>query len=242
MIADEFVLNERKGVLIVCEGISGSGKSEGVTRLAEYFRNKKYPVAFFEWNSNRAIRRMINLLHKMKVLAPTVYSILQWLSFSIDYLLKIIPVLHRNYVVIVDRYVYTGLTRDKVNRSNRILGKIISILCRKPDMLLFYDTGLHICYERIKSRGKTLFHPNQAIHRNNLLKNKELYYLKKLLYQYYKLLKEPKLQQASNIIFIKEIGEDVCNRVNSYIIQKSNIIDRTMEINPNESICYRDRY
>jgi dTMP kinase len=244
MVIEEFVMNKHKGILIVCEGISGSGKSEGVNRLVDYFQTKKYPVAFFEWNSNRVIRRTIFLFQSMKILSPTVYSILQWLSFLIDYFMRITPFLRRNYVVIVDRYVYTGLTRDIVNNSNRILGKFISHLSRKPDMILFYDTGLHICYERIKSRGKVLFHPNQAIHRNNLLKNKELYYLKKLLYQYHKLLEEPKLQKSSNIIFIKEIGVDICNRVNSYIIQKFSLItnDRTMEINPNESICYRDRY
>lgn len=242
MVLEEFVFNKRKGILIVCEGISGSGKSEGVNRLVEYFHNKKYPVVFFEWNSNRTIRKMIGMFHSMGVLSPTIYSILQWFSFIIDYILKITPLLRRNYVVIVDRYVYTGLTRDTVNKSNQVLGKGIYHLSRIPDMILFYDTGLHICYERIKSRGKILFHPNQTIHRNNLLKNKELYYLKKLLYQYHKLLEEPKLQKACNIIFIKEIGDDVCNKVNSYIIQKSSIIDRTMEINPNESICYRDRY
>jgi dTMP kinase len=242
MVSEDFVFNKHKGILIVCEGISGSGKSEGVNRLVEYFRNKKYPVEFFEWNSNRTIRKMITRFHAMGILSPTIYSILQWLSFIIDYFLKIMPLLRRNYVVIVDRYVYTGLTRDIVNNSNQILGKAISHLSRKPDMILFYDTGLHICYERIKSRGKVLFHPNQAIHRNNLLKNKELYYLKKLLYQYHVLLEEPKLRKTSNIIFIKEIGDDVCNLVNGYIIQKSSIIDRIMEINPNESICYRDRY
>lgn len=242
MVQKDFVFNERKGVLIVCEGISGSGKSEGVNRLMEYFRNKKYPVAFFEWNSNRTIRRMINRFHTMNILSPTIYSIMQWLSFVIDYFGKIIPLLRRNYVVIVDRYVYTGLTRDKVNHSNQVLGKVIGHFSRKPDMILFYDTGLHICYERIKNRGKILFHPNQTIHRNNLLKNKELYYLKKLLYQYYKLLQEPKLRRTSNIIFIKEIGVDVCDKVNNYIIQKAIITDRIMEINANESICYRDRY
>lgn len=242
MAMEDFILNKHKGILIVCEGISGSGKSEGLARLVEYFRNKKYSVVFFEWNSNQVIRHITDGLLKLKILSPTIYSILQWLSFIIDYCRKIVPYLQRNYVVIVDRYVYTGLTRDKVNNSNRVLGKVISRYSRKPDMILFYDTGLHICYERIKSRGKILFHPNQAIHRNNLLKNKELYYLKKLLYQYHQLLAEPSLRKTTNIIFIKEIGDDVCNKVNSYIIQKSNIIDRKMEINPNESICYRDRY
>lgn len=242
MVSEDFIFNKHKGILIVCEGISGSGKSEGVNRLVEYFRNKKYPVEFFEWNSNRAIRKMIARFHSMGILSPTIYSILQWTSFIIDYFLKILPLLRRNYVVIVDRYVYTGLTRDIVNNSNQVLGKVISNLSRKPDMILFYDTGLHICYERIKSRGKVLFHPNQAIHRNNLLKNKELYYLKKLLYQYQVLLNQPKLRKTSNIIFIKEIGDDECNRVNRYIIEKSSIIDRIMEINPNESVCYRDRY
>lgn len=236
MIPEDWLINEDKGILIAFEGISGSGKSEGVTRLIEYFREKKYRLALIEWNSNPGIRKMIKLLDRMGILTPTVYSMLQWISFLVDYFFKIVPFMRKNYIVIVDRYLYTGLTRDQVNHANQITGKIISYFTRKPDLLLFYDTELQICYERIKGRGKVLFHPNQNIHRNNLLKNRELYYLKKLLNQYHKLLADPKLHLATNILYIKRIESDLYNIINGYIDQKFYHQNETIRLNPNESI------
>jgi dTMP kinase len=236
MIPEDWLINKDKGILIAFEGISGSGKSEGITRLVEYFREKKYPMVLIEWNSNPGIRKMIKLMDRMRILTPTVYSMLQWLSFLLDYFFKIIPFLRKNYIVIVDRYFYTGLTRDQINRANRTTGKIIGYFARKPDLLLFYDTELQICYERIKGRGKVLFHPNQKIHRNSLLKNRELYYLKKLLYQYRKLLADPKLHPITNILFLKEVENDLYSIINSYIDRKLYHRNETMRLNPNESI------
>jgi dTMP kinase len=225
MIFKSAVMGRDRGTLIVCEGISGSGKSEGVKALLESIRAKNLPVAFFEWNSNPVIRKIIQIFHTVGILSPTIYSILQWLGFMLDYNFKILPLLLRNCIVIVDRYVYTGLTRDIVNKANLRVGKAISSSVRKPDLLLFYDTGLLTCYERIKNRNKILFHPNRLIHRNPLLKNKDLYYLKKLLSQYYKLIHDPEFRKTANVIIVTENDHDIPSKIEEFVAGKYKILE-----------------
>lgn len=196
----------KPGVLIACEGLSGSGKSQGGRELFAFLNNKGYHAVLVEWNSNKLIRKAIHYLNRWNVLTPSIYSFLQWLSYLVSYYFKMLPLLKKDYVIIADRYVYTGLTRDIVNQSNQTLGKLISRKVRKPDLILFYDTELQLCYQRILERSKPLFHPNQRILKNKRLKNKDLYYLRKLQYQYNKLFFDPQFLIDNNVLFVSDLN------------------------------------
>lgn len=211
--------NTQKGVLIVCEGISGSGKSESVAKIYNYL-SAQNNVKIVEWNSNKKIRRIIKLLCNFKMLTSTIYSILQWSSFSIDYFTRIVPALNKGNIVLADRYVYTALTRDMVNGSSVLPGKYFCTLVRKPDMLFFYDTNCELCYERILTRGKALFHTNKYIKRNKLLKNKNLYYLKKLRSEYIKILRKSNLLSHTNVVIIKNDEVNVIKELDQYLKSK----------------------
>ncbi len=211
--------NTQKGVLIVFEGISGSGKSESVTKIYGYL-SEQNNVQIVEWNSNKKIRRIIKALCNFKMLTSTIYSILQWISFFIDYFTRILPDLNKGNIVIADRYVYTALTRDIVNGSSVLPGKYLCTLVRKPDMLFFYDTNCELCYERILARGKALFHTNKYIKRNKFLKNKDLYYLKKLRGEYIKILQKSNLLSHTNVVIIKNDEVNVIKEVDQYLKSK----------------------
>lgn len=193
---------KRRGALIAIEGISGSGKSEGIKQLIAHLDKSGFKTFIFEWNSNKFIRKSVFMLSKRKLLSPFAYSILQWLGFIIEYFLKILPLLRKNHIVIADRYFYTGITRDAVNGTGRWLGNLFSHIVREPDILLFFDTDPQVCYERIKSRGKQLFHTNRLILENKLLKNKELYYLKKLRNEYMRVLSDKGVTGKVKVIFV----------------------------------------
>lgn len=169
---------KRNGVLLVHEGISGSGKSEGIARLRNYLISEGIDSTVVEWNSNTLIRNWVRRLQERELLTPAVYSFMQWLSFVITYISVIRPLLRSNRIVIADRYVYTGVTRDSVNGSGQTLGRLISRVVRTPDLVVFYDTPPTICLERIRERGKALFHPNRA------LCNRDLIYLTSMRSQY----------------------------------------------------------
>lgn len=192
--------NRKKGVLIVFEGLSGSGKSLNAGLLLKDLRDKGYDPVLIEWNSNAVIRRLVAWLDSKNKLSANIYSLLQWISFLLDYFRIVMPALWSSRIVIADRYVYTGMTRDSVNGAGKKLGKLIASLVRKPDHIYFIDMPSHICLERLKGRNKALFHTNKRIKGNRLLKNKELYYLNKMRYEYNRLFADTEHIKADKIL------------------------------------------
>ncbi|HEX3028711.1 MAG TPA: thymidylate kinase, partial [Clostridia bacterium] len=80
-----------------------------------------------------------------------------------------------------------------------------------------------ICHERIKKRGKILFHTNKAILRSMLLKNKQLYYLMKLRREYLRLFNNNSVIRNTNIIFINDNSGRINEYVDDYILAKKSI-------------------
>ncbi|MCX7922503.1 MAG: deoxynucleoside kinase [Clostridia bacterium] len=189
-----------KGILLVCEGISGSGKSESIKALTLYLNKLGINPVVVEWNSNNFIRKIVKSLHSKNLLSPLIYSVFQWMSFFIDYFTKFIPALLKGKIVIADRYVYTAYTRDAANGAGKILSNILCRIVRKPDIIIFHDTPPHVCYERIRARGKALFHTNKIILKNSLLRNKNLYYLKKIRGYYIKLFESTNICKDVEVV------------------------------------------
>ncbi|UJF31350.1 deoxynucleoside kinase [Paenibacillus hexagrammi] len=153
--------DRQRGVFIVFEGISGSGKSEGISSLLRYAADLDPQPVVTEWNSNRFIRWIVTRLDQKRWLSPNLYSLLQWISFVIDYWRIIMPALWKGRTVIADRYMYTGLCRDEVNGSIQWLGEWVAGWVRKPDKVVYFHTSPVICFTRIQKRGKTLFYPKR---------------------------------------------------------------------------------
>ncbi|HEX3029384.1 MAG TPA: thymidylate kinase [Clostridia bacterium] len=218
----------KNGFLIAFEGISGCGKSESIRELYSYLKQKGCKVHIAEWNSNRLLRKLFSLLGSLGLLTPKVYSVLLWLGFLIDYFFKIAPLTNKGYIVLADRYVYTGLTRDAVNKAGRRLGKAVWKFVRKPDVLFFFDIPPAICYDRILKRGKTLFHTNKAIKNSRKLKNNDLFYLKKMRWFYIKLFKTQLKDQNTKIFFIRDNGISVREYVRDLIDAKTDNENRSI--------------
>ncbi|WP_176835496.1 MULTISPECIES: AAA family ATPase [unclassified Paenibacillus] len=155
-------------MLVAYEGISGSGKSESMKRLLARLESAGLEAVLVEWNANRAIRMLAAGLNSAGLLGPRVYSLLQWLGFLLDYALIIAPALRKDRIVIADRYVHTALTRDATNGAGIRLGSRLARLVRPPDRVVFLDTPPELCYERIRVRGKRLFHPNKRLQGDDL--------------------------------------------------------------------------
>ncbi|NEW06265.1 deoxynucleoside kinase [Paenibacillus sp. SYP-B3998] len=226
------IVNKNQGVLIVCEGISGSGKSETIVKLSNQLRASGYQVNVLEWNSNPIIRSIAAKIDVWGWLTPNVYSLLQWIGFLIDYFRVMVPLLKKKQVVIADRYVYTGATRDAVNGASKLIGKIIVRFTRKPDWLLFCDTPPQICYERIAIRGKTLFHPNKAISQNDQIPNKDLYYLKQMREAYVGLLEDVKAGRNTHVFVLNGNSKIVELFIEDYIAQKLGVLKGSPVIYP----------
>lgn len=204
---DEY--NQKKGVLIVFEGLSGSGKSRNAGVLLDDLRSKGYDPLLIEWNSNAAIRSFVAWLDSRNKLSANIYSLLQWIGFLIDYFRTILPALRSSRIVIADRYVHTGLVRDSVNGAGKKLGRMIAFLVWKPDRIYFIDVPPGICLERLAARNTALFHTNRLIAGNRLLKNKDLYYLNKMRYEYNRMLADTKLVRPDIILRLDSENEAI---------------------------------
>lgn len=213
-------INNKKGVLIAFEGISGSGKSESIKKLSDHLNKEGFKVVIAEWNSNNTARKIADWLHRRGMLTSVLYSMLQWISFLTDYFLKIKPALKNNSIVIADRYIYTGLVRDKTNGAPTLPGQVLYPAVRKPDILFFNDVKPEICYERIIGRGKALFHTNKRILYSRSLKNKDLYYIKKMRNEYLRLFRNLKERKGFNMIPLNEKNIDMLITVQEYLIRK----------------------
>ncbi len=212
-----------KGILIVFEGISGCGKSENVEILRSHLVEKGYKVGVIEWNSNKIIRGIIRKMDSARLLTPKIYSFFQWLSFIQDYYFKIIPLLKKQYILLADRYVYTGLTRDNANGTGAKSGKAIYGRILKPDLVFFQDINPRICYKRIQKRGKPLFYTNRIIKKSDIIENKDLFYLMKLRKEYVLLFSNSTIKNDTNIIWLRNSNDSVIKHVDEYISDKKGI-------------------
>ncbi|NLV36227.1 MAG: hypothetical protein GXY17_06090 [Clostridiaceae bacterium] len=214
--------NRGKGVLIVFEGLSGSGKSLNARFLLKKLRDNGYETILTEWNSNPVIRKFSAWLDSVGILSSSIYSFLQWISFLINYFMIVLPALWSCKIVIADRYVYTGMARDSVNGATKRLGRMITSAVRNPDCIYFLDIHPSVCLDRLKARKRALFHTNRRIKENRLLKNKDLYYLNKMRYEYNRLFSDARQPWADRVFQIDPKNEIVnCDTV--YQICKTKI-------------------
>lgn len=223
---NNFIINDKRGVLIAFEGISGSGKSEGISKLTEQFDELGIVYSVVEWNSNQTIRNGVSWLSKKGLLTSLVFSMMQWFSFYIDYVRMIMPLLKQNHIVIADRYVYTALTRDAVNGAGRCHGWFLQSFVRAPDWLLFHNTDPDICHERIKARGKQLFHTNKRIKRSKQIEDKDLYYLNRSHNEYLQLIEKLEQKNNLNIVMIDQNNSCMGDLLQQYISTKRGYMNK----------------
>ncbi|WP_438433116.1 dTMP kinase [Gorillibacterium sp. sgz500922] len=179
----------REGILIVYEGISGSGKSERIRRLKRTLEGLGVSAVIVEWNDVPFLRAAVRVLDACRCMTPGIYSLLQWSGFLFSRRRRVGPALRRGAVVIADRYTYTGLARDAVNGAPAWIGRPWSASAPAPDLLFFCDTAPEVCRHRITSRGKALYHPSRSFRRDSG-PEKDLRYLERMRACYLELFAE----------------------------------------------------
>ena len=144
----------KKGLLIVFEGLDGSGKTTQINLLEEWFkRNKKLvhstrqPTDFY-----RNDKRVKDYLEGGVV--PNMYSIALLAAADRTYQneVEIKPTLSKGINIISDRYLYSslaffkarGIEYEEISRLNKNI--------EKPDVVIFLDVKPKKALERVKIR------------------------------------------------------------------------------------------
>ena len=107
------------GLLIVVEGIDGSGKSTQLQLLKTWLQAQEYDVFFTEWNSSALVKQTTKIGKKKKLLTATTFSLIHSTDFADRLEQAIIPPLKAGMIVLADRYVFTAFSRDVARGVNR---------------------------------------------------------------------------------------------------------------------------
>jgi len=141
--------SKNKGVLIVVEGIDGSGKSTQLHLLDKWLRSRGLLVFTTEWNSSDVVKEITSKGKKKALLTPTTFSLLHATDFADRYERNIAPLLRAGYVVLADRYVYTAFARDVVRGCSTHWVRKVYGFARKPDITFYFQVPIDIAINRI---------------------------------------------------------------------------------------------
>lgn len=137
------------GLLIVVEGIDGSGKSTQLHLLKTWLQQLNYDVFFTEWNSSALVKKTTKIGKKKKLLTPTTFSLIHATDFADRMEQAIIPPLKAGMIVLADRYVYTAFSRDVTRGVNRKWIRNLYNFAVRPDMAFYFRPTLETALERI---------------------------------------------------------------------------------------------
>ena len=143
--------DDKKGKLVVVEGIDGSGKSTQIRLLEKWFRSKNIPVFLTEWNSSQTVKQITSKGKRKGRLTPITFSLLHATDFADRYERNILPLLQSGYVVLADRYIYTAFARDIVRGCNPKWVRNVYECAVKPDIVFYFRVPVDIAVERILS-------------------------------------------------------------------------------------------
>lgn len=147
------------GRLVAVEGNDGSGKSTQIRLLHKWLELRNLKVFFTEWNSSPIVKGATKRGKKEANLTPTTFSLLHAADFADRYERQILPMLKAGYIVLCDRYFFTGIARDAVRGCDKdwVLNLYANVV--QPDVTLFYDAPLEVALDRIlKGRPKLKYH------------------------------------------------------------------------------------
>ena len=147
------------GILIIVEGIDGSGKSTQLQLLQKWLLNSKYRVFFTEWNSSALVNETIKRGKKKNLLTPTTFSILHATDFADRLAHLIIPPLKAGMIVCADRYVYTAFARDVIRGVHPEWVRNLYGFAVKPDIQFYFRVPIEVSLKRIlNGRVELKFH------------------------------------------------------------------------------------
>lgn len=144
----------KKGVLIVFEGIEGSGKTTISKRLAECLASNKYKVMWTrEPNTSSRIGSLIeNILLGKTTVAEEAIPLL-FAADRADHTKRIItPAIEKGYIVISDRYLHSSLAYQQSGMEmpfGREWLKEINKYAISPDLVIFLDIIPEVGLSRI---------------------------------------------------------------------------------------------
>lgn len=139
------------GMLIVVEGIDGSGKTTQAHLLKSWLESRGEAVFFTEWNSSELVKKATREGKKKTTLTPLTFSLLHATDFADRHLYQIVPPLKAGMIVIADRYAYTAFARDQARGVHPEWVRNVYSFATKPDIALYFRVSTETALDRLMS-------------------------------------------------------------------------------------------
>ena len=137
------------GALVVVEGIDGSGKSTQLYLLRRWLELGKYKIHFTEWNSSPLVASATSRGKDQRMLTPVTFSMIHAADFADRCERQIIPLLSAGYLVLADRYLYTGIARDSGRGVPVDWVRNLYSFAPIPDVTFYFRAPLEVSLRRI---------------------------------------------------------------------------------------------
>lgn len=147
--------SESKGIIIVLEGLDGSGKSTQAKKL--YRRLEESGVKVFTTNFIHSDFIKPSLLKtKWENCDIYTFSCMYTMGLAYTYFKEIIDKLNQDYVVILDRYIYTIMVKAIVSGADIEWVKNLTKIFKQADITFFIDTPVETCLNRKRKDNEYL--------------------------------------------------------------------------------------
>ncbi|HOE66084.1 MAG TPA: dTMP kinase [Candidatus Hydrogenedentes bacterium] len=137
------------GMLIVVEGVDGSGKSTQLDLMRSWLIQEGYDLFFTEWNSSKLVKKTTKLGKTKQILTPLTFALIHATDFSDRLERAIIPPLQAGMIVLADRYVWTAFSRDVVRGVDPEYVRDLYSFAVQPDLAFYFRVPLQTAVQRI---------------------------------------------------------------------------------------------
>jgi len=149
------IKSDSKGSIIVLEGLDGSGKSSQAKML--YKRMSENGIKVFTTNFIHSDFIKPSLLKtKWENCDVNTFTCMYTMGLAYTYSKEIVEKLNEDYVVILDRYIYTIMVKAILGGANYEWVENLTKIFKKADITFFIDTPVETCLNRKKNDNKVL--------------------------------------------------------------------------------------
>ena len=186
-----FAEGNDRGLLIVFEGCDGSGKTTQRKLFKSWLKSMNEDVVVTKWNSSPLFKPIIKTKKAARCLDPVNFAHLHALDFRHRYQTIIKPSLEEGKIVIADRYVFTGISRDVARSVSREWSTELYSGVRRPDIVFYFSGSPDVFAERIEaSRHIKFYESGQDVTGLNDPRESYLRFARKVMREYEKLQKQ----------------------------------------------------
>jgi dTMP kinase len=146
------------GLLIVFEGLDGSGKTTQRKLLKTWLEANGEEVIVSKWNSSPLFKDLIKSRKASRRLDPVQYSVLHAADFRHRFETIIEPSLREGKIVLADRYLFTGIARDVARGLNRTRVSNLYSCRRLPNLTFYFSADPYTLAKRTTASRRIKFY------------------------------------------------------------------------------------